>query len=279
MPSKSDCWKRQQLVERLLPVLGRRGQDHLLHDREPLLGHEHVLGAAQSDALGAELARLGGVLGRVAVGANAEAAEAVSPLQDDAEVVVDRGRNQRHRADDDAAVAAVDGDDVALAEGLAVHGRLLGVEVEHERLAAGDAGNAETAGDDRGVRGHAAASRQDALGCEHAVDVVRSRLGADQDDALAGLAELGGGVGVEDGLAAGGARRGVQALGGDFDLRLGIDHGVQKLVELVGVDPLDGLFLGDQALGDHVHGRLERGAGGALARRGSGAGRACPRRS
>ena len=46
------------------------GEDHLLHDREPLLAEEHVLGAAEADPLGAELARLRGVLGRVGVRAH-----------------------------------------------------------------------------------------------------------------------------------------------------------------------------------------------------------------
>ena len=58
---------------------------------------------------------------------------------------------------------------------------------------------------------------EDALGDEHAVDVVGVGLGPNEDDLL-GLAELGGLVGVEDGLARGGARRGVQALGDDLDL-------------------------------------------------------------
>ena len=54
--------QRQQLVERDLALLAGRGHDHLLHDRQPVLAEEHVLGAAQADALGAELAGLGRVL-------------------------------------------------------------------------------------------------------------------------------------------------------------------------------------------------------------------------
>ena len=47
---------RQQLLERAAPLrLGPR-HDHLAHDRKPVLGHEHVLGAAEPDALRAELA-------------------------------------------------------------------------------------------------------------------------------------------------------------------------------------------------------------------------------
>ena len=49
-------------ARRLVRALERTGlaggEDHVDHDRQALLGEEHVLGAAQADALGAELARL-----------------------------------------------------------------------------------------------------------------------------------------------------------------------------------------------------------------------------
>ena len=83
---------------------------------QPVRRHEHVLGAAEADALGAELARLGGVLGRVGVRAHAQPAELVRPAEDRLEVLVDRGRDERHRADDHPARAAVDREQVALAQ-------------------------------------------------------------------------------------------------------------------------------------------------------------------
>ena len=54
--SKSACWNGQQPVERSAPVGFAVRQDHLLHDRQPLVAEEHVLGAAEADALRAELA-------------------------------------------------------------------------------------------------------------------------------------------------------------------------------------------------------------------------------
>ena len=63
---------RQEPVERGAPLLLFACQDHLANDRQPLLGHEHVLGAAEADALGAELARLGRVRRRVRVRAHAQ---------------------------------------------------------------------------------------------------------------------------------------------------------------------------------------------------------------
>ena len=58
---------RQEPVERRAPLVLARRHDHLADDGQAVVGHEHVLGAAEADALGAELARLRGVLGRVRV--------------------------------------------------------------------------------------------------------------------------------------------------------------------------------------------------------------------
>ena len=53
IPTKSRCWKGRSLASAsraASPV----GEDHLAHARDPLLVEEHVLGAAEADALGAE---------------------------------------------------------------------------------------------------------------------------------------------------------------------------------------------------------------------------------
>ena len=47
------------------------GHDHDLHLGHAVSGHEHVLGPAQADALGAEASRASRVLGSVRVGAHA----------------------------------------------------------------------------------------------------------------------------------------------------------------------------------------------------------------
>ncbi len=80
---------RQQPVQRGAAAGLVVGDDHLLHDREPLLAEEHVLGAAEADPLGAELARLARVLGRVGVGAHVHAAHPVGPFENRLEVLVD----------------------------------------------------------------------------------------------------------------------------------------------------------------------------------------------
>ena len=84
IPSKSACCIGSRRVERGAALgLGLR-QDHLADDREPVVGHEHVLGPAEPDALGAVLARARRVGRRVGVGMHAERAQLVCPLQDHA---------------------------------------------------------------------------------------------------------------------------------------------------------------------------------------------------
>ena len=96
------------------------------------LAEEHVLGAAQADALGAEPAGAGGVLGVVGVGPHPQPAHPVGVGHDPVhgldqfvgvvgagvhpalEVLHDRGRHDGHLAEVDLAGGAVDGDDVAL---------------------------------------------------------------------------------------------------------------------------------------------------------------------
>ena len=162
-----------------------------------------MLGAAEADALGAELAGLGGVLGRVGVRADAEAPELVRPAEDRAEALVDLRRDERHGADDHAARAAVDRQAVALGELVVADRDRPRLEVDRERLAAGDARLPHPAGDDRRVRGHPAVGGEHAARLDQAVDVVGRRLPADEQHVLPGPSALLGEVGVEDDRAGG----------------------------------------------------------------------------
>ena len=150
---------RQQLVERG-PAAGLVvGHDHRLHLRLAVGGHEHVLGAAEPDALGAERARTARVLGRVGVRAHAERAQLVAPAEDGLEVRVDLRRHERDVAGGDGAGAAVDGDQVALVEDEVADLDHAGVEVDVDRGRAGHRGPAHAARHERGVRGLAALAR------------------------------------------------------------------------------------------------------------------------
>jgi hypothetical protein len=55
------------------------GQDHLAHRVDAVALEEHVLGAAEADALGAERHRVGDLVGLVRVGADLQAAQLVGP--------------------------------------------------------------------------------------------------------------------------------------------------------------------------------------------------------
>ena len=95
-------------------------EDRAAHDLEALALAEHVLGAAEADALGAVAAGLRGLLGLVGVGPDSHAADLVGPAQDllELRLVLEAGLDGRQRADEDLAGRAVEADPVALAEGL-----------------------------------------------------------------------------------------------------------------------------------------------------------------
>ena len=171
-----------------------------------------MLGAAQADAGGAVVLgelRVGRVVG---VGADADHAAAVGvetdlvgPVEDGLEVATELRTDEGNLAEDDVAGGAVDGDDVALVEGDvgAGDGADLVDRVDLEGVDAADARGAHAAGDDGGVRGLdggvgglATVGGQDALGGNHAVEVVGRGLPAHED---AGLAGLGVGLGVSGG--------------------------------------------------------------------------------
>src|SRR4029079_11769270 len=87
---------RQDLRECLTPSLLVAREDHLAHSQYALFGEEHVLGAAQSDAVSAEQPRHASVLGRIRIRTNAQSADLVRPLEEAIEVPVDLGVFRLH---------------------------------------------------------------------------------------------------------------------------------------------------------------------------------------
>ena len=174
---------------------------------------------------------------RIGIGAHAELAHLVGPAHQRAELAGHRGLGHRHGAGQHLAGRAVDGDDLAALEHDVAGLQGLRVVVDPERARAGDAGLAHAARHHGGVRGHAAARRQDAFGGVHAVDVLRRGLDPHQDHLLAVGLELRRLVGVEHDLAGGRARRGRQAGRDHVALGLRIDGRMQQLVERAGLDP------------------------------------------
>jgi len=163
----------QQLGQGLLPLLHSLGDDHLPHGGDAVGVEEHVLGAAEADALGAELGGLLGVTGGVGVGADAQGAVLVGPGHQAAEVAGDGGGNGGDGLGVDVAGGAVQGDVVAPLDGLAGHLEPALFLVHLDLAAAGDAAGAHATGHNGGVGGHAATDGEDALGNVHAVDVGR----------------------------------------------------------------------------------------------------------
>ena len=97
------------------------------------------------------------------------------------------------------------------------------------------------------------------------MNVFRARLDAHQNDALSSGFQRFGLIRGEDDLAAGGTGRGRQAGGNDLALCLGVDGGVQQLVECCRIDAGDRLFLRDQASVRHFDSNAQRRFRGALA--------------
>ena len=74
MPTKSSRWYGSSLASAAFAVLDVLGEDHLAHRVDAVAFEEHVLGAAQADADGAERDGVGGLLRRVGIGADAASA-------------------------------------------------------------------------------------------------------------------------------------------------------------------------------------------------------------
>ena len=182
------------------------------------------------------------ILRRVAF-ARTKAPDRVRPAEDRLEVLVDlRPTDEVDRAEDHLAGAAVDRDRVASGEVAPVQ-RAAALDIELEPVAAGDAGLSHPAGDDRRVRGHAAVGF--GIPCAPMIPWMSSgvvsqprqprrrrarqrcpRRTRSSPTPLPGTRS---------------AARGHLVLGGR------VDHRVQELVELAGVDPRDGLLPRDQA--------------------------------
>ena len=114
------------------------------------------------------------------------------------------------------------------------------------------------------MRRGAAGGGEDALGGDHAVDVGGVGLDSDQDHRLAVLAPLLGGVGVEDGGAGRGAGGCRHPLADRLLLGVGIDAGMEQLLELARLDPGDRLLLADDSLLLHRDRQPHRGLAGPL---------------
>ena len=228
-----------------------------------------MLGAAETDALGTPLARVRGLVRRVGVRSHVQQPRLVGVAHQPIERPPDRllarlrvaGAGalqlrlvQRQLAHVDTAGEPVDRDDVPLLHGRAVRGERPRREVDLDRVRAAHGRDPLSARDDRRVGVRSAGAREDALRRDHAVVVVRRRLPADEDHALATVRPLLRVVGREHHLAARRSGRGVEAARDRLRLRLRGDHPLEQLLQPVRVHPQQRLVVRDQLLGDHVRG-------------------------
>ena len=137
--------------------------------------------------------------------------------------------------------------------------------IDLQGAAPGDAATSHASRDDGGVRGHAAAGGEDALRRLHAVDVLRRRLDAYEDDFVAQVHCLHSVVGAEHDPADRRTRRCGQALRDDIAGGRRVEGGMQQLIQLVGLDAQDGFVLAENALAHEVDGDLDHRLGRALA--------------
>ncbi len=262
----------QQLLQGFAAALFVARQNHGLHVLDAAFGEEHVLRAAEADAFGAEAAGGLGVARNIGIGAHAEAAaKFVGPTH---EAGQNAGRGvgiQRVGLPGKSfAGGTVEREPVAFfqSHGLAVDADadFLLVFVHRDGFGAGHAGRAHAAADHRRVAGHAAARGENSLGHFHAVDIVGHGFLAHQDHRRA-FELLDGVVGGEDDGAHRRARRGRQPLGEQRQRFLGfrIEHRMQELVELLGIDTQHGFLLVDEAFAHHLDGDADRRGAGALA--------------
>ena len=173
----------QQLAEGGRTGLVIFGEDHLADVRDAFRLEEHVFRAAKSDAFRAEHACCPGIARSFGVRANARLAVLVDDRHELGEVAGSRIRVDRGGlAGEHFAGRTVDRNPVPFAQLVAIAGDRAGLRIHVHVARSSHARRAHAARHDSGVRSHAPARREDALGRFHAMDVFRGGLGADEHD-------------------------------------------------------------------------------------------------
>ena len=265
---------REHGLERLSARVFVRREDHASNRARSLRRLEpHVFRARQTDALGAVLHRRRGVLGSVGVGEHAEIPVLVRPPENRRQVPRRRARgfSESNRAPDHLAGLAVDAQDVALAEGSrddAVERHRLPSLVDAHRIASHHARFAPSSRDDRGVTRLPSSRRQDAPGGVHAADVLRGGLRPHEKDVFSPRAARLGFRGVEHHGADRRPRARRETLRHHvFRVRiLGVEGGVEKLVDVPGFDRRQRLRNRAESLVHHLDRDAKRASAGAFPR-------------
>ena len=259
----------KKLIQRGDSLLHVVGDDHLLDGQAAFLGiEEHVLGPAEAYPFGAQLDGLTGIVGRVGVGPDPEAADLVGPLEKGLKLLAGFGFDQLETADEDFAGGSVQSEGIALLDDLLSHLETPLLIIHIHLLATDDAALPPTPGDDGGVGGLSPCGGENTLGGVHPPDVFGRGLFPDEDNAHAFGGHSLRVFGVEGHLTGSGAGNRVDTADQVALLQLillgGIDDGVEDALDVLILDSQDGVLFGDQTLFHHVHGHSEGGPGKAF---------------
>ena len=190
MPTKSSRCSGSSASYAVCSSASVSGEDHLAHRAHALLAEEHVLGAAQADALGAAFRALRRLV-RACRRSRARAGAGARPRSPSAARTPSRSSPREPSASPDRAFSSTDSSSgssprntlpvkpsiVMTSPSCTVVPFAVKVprrEVELDRVGAAHRRDALAARHDRGVRVRPAGARQDALRGDHAVVVVRA---------------------------------------------------------------------------------------------------------
>ena len=177
--------KREQRVQMLAALGFGIRENHLLNVRQPVLGKEHVLGSAKSDAFRAELSCNLRVARNVGVGTDPKPADFIGHRHEFGEVAAVRiGFDGWNLAFEHSSGRAFERDPVALAESLIANPENFVFLIDRDGLCADHAAYAHAARDHCSVACHSAARSQNADRHFHTVNVVRHGLFAHQHNTV-----------------------------------------------------------------------------------------------
>ena len=154
---------RQQLVQCRLPVGSGLRNNHFNNDRQPFHIVEHPLGTAQTDTHGTVFKRPLGIVWCVGIGHDLEAGGFISPAQQRDQFRGKLGLDHWYFAEVDVARGAIEGNQVAFADGLSTDKGLAHLHVDMNTLGSRDTGFAHAACHDCRVRRLATTRRQNTL--------------------------------------------------------------------------------------------------------------------
>ena len=202
---------------------------------------------------------------RIGVGSDTDFAHLIGPFHERGEGLRRDRTDERDFPCVDRAITAIERDPIAFAHHAVVRSHAFLFGVDFQFLGAHDAALPPSARDHGGVAGLATRGREDALGDEHAADILRACLAANENHPLAARCPCFGIPGGEDGFADGSSRDRINAGGdsacGKFVAReRGIEDGIEETLDIFGLDPFKCFFKFYEALILHVHGHLESGS-------------------